>query len=80
MSKNYDFKNHWDTAYIKNSIEDLGWYEYDPKASLELINKCDLSKDSMIFNAGAGATELIKKLIDAGYHDCLLYTSPSPRD
>ena len=51
MSKNYDFKNHWDTAYLKNSIEDLGWYEDDPKASLELINKCDLSKDSMIFNA-----------------------------
>lgn len=69
MSSKYDFQDHWDKAYHKNSIEDLGWYEDDPKASLELINKCNLSKNSMIFNAGAGATELIKKLIDAGYHD-----------
>ena len=81
MSENYDFKNHWETAYLKNSIEDLGWYEDDPKASLELINKCNLSKNSMIFNAGAGATKLIQKLKDMGYHNiCINDISKSALD
>ena len=81
MSENYDFKNHWDTAYLKNSIEDLGWYEDDPKASLELINKCNLSKNSMIFNAGAGATKLIQKLKDMEYHNiCINDISKSALD
>ena len=67
MSENYDFKTHWETAYLNNSIEDLGWYEDDPVVSLDLINKCNLSRNSMIFHAGAGATKLIQKLKDDGY-------------
>lgn len=69
MSKNYDFKTHWESAYFENSVENLGWYEVNPVESLNLINKCNLPKSSIIFNAGAGATKLIQKLKDDGYYN-----------
>ena len=67
MAKNYDFKKHWDNAYESNSITELGWYEDNPKPSIELIEKCKLSKDSMIFHAGAGSSLLIGLLLEKGY-------------
>ena len=69
-----NFKNHWDNAYKNSNIQDLGWYERMPKATLSLFEKYNISKDSVVFNAGAGCTTFIKFLF------CLLYTSPSPRD
>ena len=56
MNKDYDYESHWDKAYLK-PVEDLGWYENDPISSLNLINKCSLSNDALLFNAGAGATQ-----------------------
>jgi len=63
----YDFKKHWNNAYQKSPINNLGWYEEDPISSMELISACYLPKDSLIFNAGAGATTLIKLLLNKGY-------------
>ena len=59
MEKKYDYKNHWDNAYNNNSINELGWYEDDPKASFDLIEKCKISNDSIVFHAGAGSSLLI---------------------
>ena len=47
MEKKYDYKNHWNNAYNNNSINELGWYEDDPKASFDLIEKCKISNDSI---------------------------------
>ena len=69
MEKKYDYKNHWNNAYNNNSINELGWYEDDPKASFDLIEKCKISKDSMIFHAGAGSSLLIGLLLKKGYNN-----------
>ena len=71
MNKDYDYESHWDKAYLK-PVEDLGWYENDPILSLNLINKCSLSNDALLFNAGAGATKLIQKLKDIGYSNIFI--------
>jgi len=63
----YDFQKHWNNAYLKSPINNLGWYEEDPIPSMELISACNLSKDALIFNAGAGATTLIELLLNKGY-------------
>lgn len=63
----YDFETHWNNAYRKTPVNSLGWYEENPEASLELIKECNLPKDSLIFNAGAGATTLIERLLIEGY-------------
>ncbi len=70
--RDYNFKLHWNTAY-KNSIkENLGWFEDDISETFKLIEKCDLSKSSIIFNAGAGETLLIKKLQIDGYSNIII--------
>tara|TARA_Y100000588_G_scaffold108127_1_gene118474 strand:+ start:465 stop:707 length:243 start_codon:yes stop_codon:yes gene_type:complete len=69
MEKKYDYKSHWNNAYNNNSATELGWYEDNPKASFDLIEKCKISKDSMIFNAGAGSSLLIGLLLKKGYNN-----------
>ena len=72
MLDNYDYKEHWNNAYQNNVVEKLGWFEDDPVASFDLIEKCNLSKDALIFNAGAGATTLITLLLEKGYSNILV--------
>lgn len=63
----YDFEKHWNNAYQKSPITNLGWYEENPAPSVELIEACSLPKEALIFNAGAGATTLITQLLKKGY-------------
>jgi len=67
LTSDYDFENHWNNAYKKTPVNSLGWYEENPAPSLELIETCDVSKDSIIFNAGVGAATIIEYLLDEGY-------------
>ena len=54
IKNNYDYSSHWNEAYEKNPNEKLGWFEQHPIVSLDLIERCNLKKDALIFNAGAG--------------------------
>lgn len=68
----YDFEKHWNAAYQKSPITNLGWYEENPTPSVELIEACNLPKDAFIFNAGAGASTLISELLAKGYENILV--------
>lgn len=68
----YDFQSHWNNAYRKTPTENLGWYEKDPAPSMELIALCDLPENAKIFNAGAGSTTLINKLLKKGYTNIIV--------
>ena len=68
----YDFENHWNKAYKKTDVTNLGWYEEDPIPSMELIATCNLPKDALIFNAGAGASTLINQLINKGFSNIII--------
>tara|TARA_R110001583_G_scaffold50850_7_gene158697 strand:- start:505 stop:1170 length:666 start_codon:yes stop_codon:yes gene_type:complete len=71
-SLNYNFEEHWNNAYLKTPVNKLGWYETNSKPSFDLINECNLPKNATIFNAGAGATTLIKQLLEAGYTNLIV--------
>ena len=66
-----DLKKHWDSAYNNNDLTKLGWYEEDPVPSLQLIQKCRLSKDARILNVGVGTSTLIDELLNFGYHNVI---------
>ena len=66
-----DYKEHWNTAYHKNKVSNLGWYEEDPDATLQLIQQCGLSKDARLLNVGVGASTLLDKLIIGGYKNII---------
>lgn len=68
----YNFEAHWNNAYLKTPTQNLGWYEENPTQSIDLINECNLPDNALIFNAGAGATTLINKLLDNGYSNIIV--------
>ncbi|MDO9594129.1 MAG: class I SAM-dependent methyltransferase, partial [Lutibacter sp.] len=68
----FDYEKHWNAAYQKSPITNLGWYEENPAPSIELIEACSLPKDALIFNAGAGATTLISELFAKGFENLVV--------
>ena len=68
----YDFETHWNNAYRKTPVNSLGWYEENPEQSISLINECNLLENALIFNAGAGSTTLINKLLENGYSNIIV--------
>lgn len=64
-----DLKSHWEKVYTKNKYESLGWFEENPQPSIDLLEKCNLSADDLILNAGAGASTFIDELVNKGYEN-----------
>ncbi|RMG84556.1 MAG: class I SAM-dependent methyltransferase [Bacteroidetes bacterium] len=67
-----DLKTHWNEAYQKKAVEQLGWYEAAPSPSLELIEKTGLPTDAAILHVGAGATTLVDELLRRGYSNLIV--------
>lgn len=66
-----NYKSHWDKVYTKGEVKKLGWYEENPQPSVDLIEKCDLTKEALIINVGAGASMLIDYLLDQSYSNLI---------
>lgn len=71
MTEMQDLKSHWNNAYDKGEITNLGWYEENPKPSIQLIAKCNLDKNASILNVGAGATTLVDTLVTQGFENVI---------
>ena len=72
LSEKYDFEKHWNNAYNKTPVTNLGWHEVDTSPTLELIEMCNLPKDALLFNAGAGASILINELLKLHYSNIIV--------
>lgn len=62
-------KNFWDNIYKTKSSDQLSWTQRVPQTSLDLINACNLSKDSAIIDIGGGDSHLVDHLVALGYAD-----------
>jgi EEF1A lysine methyltransferase 2 len=60
---------HWDKIYFSNSITRLGWYEAEPSPSIQLIEKCAISKHDLLIDVGSGTSTLIPRLLELGYQN-----------
>ncbi len=58
---------HWDTIYRTTPVETAGWYEHEPTVSLRLLSHCDLRRDDLILDVGAGASRFVDHLLELGY-------------
>jgi cyclopropane fatty-acyl-phospholipid synthase-like methyltransferase len=67
MSKNKPLGEYWQNIYDDVDITKLGWYEDESTQSLQLIEKCNVAKNALILNVGAGSTTLIDSLIKRNY-------------
>lgn len=60
-------KEHWEDVYATKAPENVGWYESEPESSLKLVSKCDIRKDDVILDVGAGASVFIDRLLELGF-------------
>jgi len=60
-------KDHWNKKYTNTPITQLGWYESKSQLSLQLIENCAVSKDSVVVDIGSGVSVLIASLLELGY-------------
>ena len=62
-------KDHWNKKYANTPITQLGWYESKSMPSLQLIENCAVSKDSVVVDIGSGVSTLIANLLELGYQN-----------
>jgi len=62
-----EIKEHWEKVYRQKPIDQLGWWEEDPSASLQLIQRCELPLQGHILDIGCGASTLADRLLEMGY-------------
>jgi SAM-dependent methyltransferase len=62
-------KAHWNSVYDSKDVASLGWYEETPKPSLDLFRDCDIGRNDLIVEVGAGTSTFIDNIIDMGYRN-----------
>jgi ribosomal protein L11 methylase PrmA len=62
-------KDHWNKKYTNTPITELGWYESKSQPSLQLVENCAVSKDSVLVDIGSGVSTLIANLLELGYQN-----------
>lgn len=60
-------KAHWETVYTSKGETEVSWFQDDPAASLELIDRARLAADAQIIDIGGGASRLVDRLVARGF-------------
>ncbi|WP_262272075.1 class I SAM-dependent methyltransferase [Microvirga yunnanensis] len=58
---------HWDGVFTTKADEAVSWFQATPETSLRLIRACNLPKDAVILDVGAGASRLPDTLLEEGF-------------
>jgi len=66
-----NYKEHWNTAYLINKRENLGWYEEKSLPTLSLIKETRLPKNATILNVGSGSSILVDNLLEQGFSNII---------
>lgn len=68
---NNPLKDNWDKIYSEKEDTELSWYEEFPAPAVEMLNKCSLQKDDIIFIAGAGTSTILNYMIDNDFSNII---------
>ncbi len=69
MNSSTSRKTHWEQVYQDKPVDQVSWFQREPRRSLELIEASGTSKDAPIIDVGAGASVLVDQLLLNGYTD-----------
>ncbi|WP_210247119.1 class I SAM-dependent methyltransferase [Aliikangiella marina] len=62
-------QSHWENVYQNKPVNQVSWFQQNPKVSLELIEHARLPKEANIIDVGSGATRLISELVALGFYN-----------
>jgi hypothetical protein len=71
---------HWDRIFRKTADQKLGWYEHDLTQTFRLLDQVPQWKTSTVFLPGAGTSQLVEALLEAGTQLVLNDISPVALD
>jgi cyclopropane fatty-acyl-phospholipid synthase-like methyltransferase len=60
-------KEHWENVFTTKQETEVSWYQKQPKTSVDLIEKINLSNGAKIIDVGGGDSYLIDNLLELGY-------------
>jgi len=73
MEKDHrDPEAHWQNVWTTKEPDQVGWFEAEPAASLDLIGAAAPTEDSRILDIGAGAASLADRLLDRGFDQVIV--------
>lgn len=64
---NNKMKEHWESVYQKKGLKEVSWYQPRPKASWELMQYLEISKDAIILDVGGGDSLFVDFLLSEGF-------------
>ena len=59
---------HWDNVYRSKAEDAVSWFTPNPTLSMELIRQVSPGTQGRIIDVGGGASVLVDKLLDEGFH------------
>lgn len=62
-----DIRNHWETIYQTNAVDEVSWYQREATLSLQLIREIAPNPGASILDVGGGASTLVDSLVSVGY-------------
>ncbi|KAA3609634.1 MAG: class I SAM-dependent methyltransferase [Calditrichaeota bacterium] len=62
-------KKHWETIYQNVPLDEMGWHQTKPVASLNFLRQCHLPLSAKIIDVGGGDSLFVDYLLDAGYSE-----------
>lgn len=62
-----DRKGHWESVYATKDVTEVGWYQAEPKVSVELIGEV-CPPGGRVIDVGGGASTLVDRLLLAHEH------------
>ncbi len=64
-------KEHWDEIYEALDADELTWYEEKPEPSIKMLSKCNINKDELILDVGAGESTFIDYLVNQEFKNII---------
>tara|TARA_B110000438_G_scaffold248523_1_gene251324 strand:+ start:81 stop:701 length:621 start_codon:yes stop_codon:yes gene_type:complete len=66
---NFNFKAHWENVYNNKKINEVSWYQPNPKTSLDIFRSLNLPKTAKVIDVGGGDSFFVDYLLDLNYRD-----------
>lgn len=67
MNNKLDTKQHWNEIYNRKKMENLSWFQAEPKLSLDFIRQLNLDLSASIIDVGGGDSLFVDYLLEMGF-------------
>lgn len=60
-------EQHWNDVYTRKEDTEVSWYEPEATVSLDLIARCEATREARIIDVGGGTSRLVDGLLGLGH-------------